>query len=296
MLTDFDQTLTQLLVQRVPLDPNQVAVSMECPTREWAAKVVKPTVNAYLFDLRQNTTFAKKSGQGSAPLPPTHFDLSYVISVWAPNTALEHNLLWRVMMLLMRETSFAPDLLQGALKGLAPPVPARAVTAQWDGAARRPEELWGALGNPLKPSLTYTATLAVAMRPTPRPAPPVLTKTMFTSNTAKAQKEPLVAIGGIVRTPAPGEGQEGPPPRVIADAEVTFPHLGLTVRSDSDGRYVVGKIPLGAHRVRVVTTGGDRAEVEITVPAPNYNLEVRGNGDKGGAGGAGKDGGGDGDE
>lgn len=279
MLTDFDQTLTQLLVQRVPLDPNQVAVSLECPTREWAAKVLKPTVNMYLFDLRQNTSFAKKSGQSSTPLPPTHFDLSYVISVWAPSVSGEHNLLWRVMMVLMRETAYAPDLLQGALKGLVPPVPAKTVTAQWDGAAKRSEDLWRALGNLLKPCLTYTATLAVAMRPTPPKAPPVLTRTAFTSNTANGQKEqPLVAIGGIVRTPAPGEGVEGPPARVIADAEVTFPHLGITVRSDSDGRYVVGKIPQGTHPVRVLTVDGHRAEAEITVPAANYNLEVHGNG------------------
>ncbi len=288
MLTDFDQTLTQLLVQRVPLDPNGVAVSAECPTRAWSAQVIRPTVNMYLFDLRQNTTFAKKTGQGSAPLPPTHFDLSYVISVWAPTVAVEHNLLWRIMMLLMRETAYAPDLLQGALKGLAPPVPARTATAQWDGAARKPEELWAGLDNLLKPALIYTATLAVATRPTPKPAPPVLTKTMFTSNTAKAQKEPMLAIGGIVRTPAPGEGQEGPPPRAVAGAEVTFPRLGITVRSDSDGRYVVGKIPQGTHRVRVVTTGGGLTEAEINVPAPNYNIEVRGGDDR--------DGGDDGDE
>ena len=54
MLSDFDATLKELLVQRVPFDPAEVDVSFECPRREWASKVLKPTVNLYLFDLREN--------------------------------------------------------------------------------------------------------------------------------------------------------------------------------------------------------------------------------------------------
>jgi hypothetical protein len=276
MLPDFDNTLKQLLVQRVPLDPSAVDISFECPTRAWSATVAKPTVNLYLFDLRENTPL-RQGGQavergpdgpsGTRP-PPVLFDLSYVITVWAPDIATEHQLLWQVMITLMRQPQIGPDLLQGALKTLGPPV--KTATAQWDGVLHKPGELWSAVDNTLKPAITYTATLSVDIHPL-RAAPPVLTKVIFTGNTKRTQRDRLVAIGGIVRTrPA----AEGAPQRVVADAEVTFPQLGLTVRSDGDGRYVVPEIPPGKHRVQVATAAGVTAESEIQVPAPNYNLEV----------------------
>lgn len=269
MLTDLDATLAQLLIKRMPLDPSQVDISFECPTRAWSARLLRPTVNLYLYDVRENTAFAKKSGQGASPLPPTYFDLSYVITAWAAAVVDEHQLLWRVMMTLMRVTEMPPDVLQGDLQKVGPPV--KMATAQWDGVARNPREVWQSLDNVLKPSITYTATLSVMMRPVPAAAPPVLTKTIVTGNVRRAQREQLTAIGGIVRTRAV-EG--GPPARVVAEAVVTFPQLGISVVSDGDGRYVVARIPAGTYKVTVVTPDGARSEADVVVPAANYNLEV----------------------
>lgn len=272
MLNDVDATLAELLVKRTPLDPAQVAVSFECPTREWSARVLKPTVNLYLFDVRQNTTFGAKSGQGATPRPPTYMDVSYFVTAWASSVADEHRLLWSVTMTLLKNATIPPDLLQGALQKFGPPV--QTTTAKWDGVLKKPGELWESLDNVLKPGLTYTATLSVVVQPPPPKPAPVLTKMIVTSNTMRAQKEPLVAIGGVVRARRPDDADAETPIRVISDAEVTFPRLGITVRSDGDGRYLVRKIPQGTHQVRVVTDSGATSEAEITIPAPNYNLEV----------------------
>jgi hypothetical protein len=283
MLTDLDLTLKELLVKRVPLDPAAVAISFDCPTRAWSARIEGPTVNLYLFDLRENVPLRQggpvqekgtpgpngQSAPGGTRRPPTVFDLSYLITVWAPDVATEHGLLWRVMTTLMRETQIGPDLLQGDLKKVGTPI--KTATAQWDGVARKPGDLWGILDNELRPGITYTATVSVAIHPL-LPAPPVLTRVARTGSMRRTQRQTSIAIGGIVRTRPTGE--KGAPQRVIANAEVSFPQLGITVRSDGDGRYVVPQIPEGKHRVRVVTTAGAGAESEVQVPAPNYNLEV----------------------
>ena len=122
MLTDFDNTLKQLLVKRVRLDPNEVEISFECPNREWSAKVLRPTVNLYLFDLRENWSCAtgcaphRGAARAERPAPPpVYVDLSYFITAWARNVADEHHLLWRVMTTLMREPAIEADVLQGTI-------------------------------------------------------------------------------------------------------------------------------------------------------------------------------------
>jgi hypothetical protein len=85
-------------------------------------------------------------------------------------------------------------------------------------------------------------------------------------------REPLIAIGGIVRLQA---GAEGAPQRAVADAEVRFPDLGISAVTDGDGRYVIAKVPAGTHRVHVTTPDGAHVETELKVPAPNYNVEVQ---------------------
>lgn len=167
MLTDFDNTIKQVLVQRVPLDPNEVDVSFDCPKREWSAKVLKPTVNLYLYDVRENMDFKRTgwtverglNGASGVRRPPVYVDLSYFITAWARNIVDEHHLLWRVMATLMREAEIGSELLQGMLKEVGPPV--KTVTAQADGILRNPGEFWSALDNDLKPAVTYTATLVL---------------------------------------------------------------------------------------------------------------------------------------
>lgn len=277
MLTDFDNTLKALLTQRIPLDLDEVEVSFDCPKREWAAKVLKPTVNLYLYDVRENlelrrtawTTERGRDGAASGQRrPPVYVDLSYTITTWARNVADEHQLLWRVMSVLMRESEMGEDVLQGALKTVGPPV--KTLTAQADGILRNPGDFWGALDNDLKPVVTYTATLAADLDVL-REAPLVLTSIIGIGDTGNGRRQPaLIEIGGTVRTrPAKKGGAREP----IAAAVLTFPHLGLATQSDRDGRYRIGPLPEGTHRVQIVS-GSSVAERELAVPARNYDVEV----------------------
>ena len=54
MITDLNETIRQLLIQKGPLDPGEVDISFETPDREWAASISNPTINLYLYDIREN--------------------------------------------------------------------------------------------------------------------------------------------------------------------------------------------------------------------------------------------------
>jgi hypothetical protein len=276
VLTDFDNTLKQLLITRIPLDPDEVDVSFECPRREWSAKVLRPTVNLYLFDLRENDElrdggWAPQRGRGDGPSgrrrSPVYVDLSYFITAWARNVADEHHLLWRVMTTLMREPAIEADVLEGVMRDLGAPIKTR--TARADGVLRNPGEFWGALANDLRPAVTYTATLAVDLDVL-RDAPLVLTRIVDVGDTARRRRDRLVEIGGAVRTRASGAA----PARPAAGAEVAFPRLGIAVQCDDEGRYAVSRLPEGTHDVRVTSALGAVADATLTVPSPAYDLEV----------------------
>ena len=61
-------------MKRVPLDPAAVAISFDCPTRAWSARIEGPTVNLYLFDLRENVPLRQggPAQERGAPGPNGH--------------------------------------------------------------------------------------------------------------------------------------------------------------------------------------------------------------------------------
>ena len=56
MIDDLVETLRQLLIQKAGLNPTEVDISFDIPTRDWATSsaATRPTVNLYLYDIREN--------------------------------------------------------------------------------------------------------------------------------------------------------------------------------------------------------------------------------------------------
>jgi hypothetical protein len=274
MLTDFNTTLKQLLVKRVPLDPNEVEISFDCPKREWSAKVLKPTVNLYLFDVRENVsmrtlnyrTVNGPDGRTGRRKPPVYVDLSYFMTTWAREVADEHTLLWRAMTAMMRESELGPDLLQGTIKA---DWPVNIMVAQAEGVLRNPGEFWNALDNDLKPAVVYAVTLPVDLNVF-HEAPLAFTTITDIATARQGRVSHQVAIGGMVR--AKGKGKTAGAP--VVGALVSFPKVGISVRTGEDGRYMASGVPEGTHQVTVTQDGGKPVERELVVPSNAYDLEV----------------------
>ena len=54
MFADLDETIRQLLIKGIPLDLSEVDVSFEAPDREWSGRLSRPTINCFLYDVREN--------------------------------------------------------------------------------------------------------------------------------------------------------------------------------------------------------------------------------------------------
>src|SRR5436309_9624147 len=102
MIEYLDETIKQLLVQKVPLEPSEVDISFDMPDSEWSTAISKPTLNVYLCDIRENmelrmdewATDRDRNGRVTKTRRGQRIDLSYLITAWTASVEDEHRLLW----------------------------------------------------------------------------------------------------------------------------------------------------------------------------------------------------------
>ena len=74
MLELIDDALEAMFRATVPLAARDIDVSFEAPERDWSAKLTRPTVNLFLWDIRRSAEHARagveqfeRNGQTGAP-------------------------------------------------------------------------------------------------------------------------------------------------------------------------------------------------------------------------------------
>jgi hypothetical protein len=166
VIQDVDATLKELLVQMAKIDTSLIDIKFEMPTREWSASVSKPTINAYLYDMRENhelrsndvyLTRAADKKTGTQRRAPARMDLSYLITVWTSDIADEHQLLGQILLTLLRFPLLPDEVLKGSL--LTQPLPIQAWIAQPE-RTPNPWDFWGHVEHRLKSGLSYVVTTA----------------------------------------------------------------------------------------------------------------------------------------
>ena len=63
MIADLDETIRQLLKEELPIKNSEIEVSFEQPKRENSARWTKPTVNLFLYDVRENNVLRQHQWQ-----------------------------------------------------------------------------------------------------------------------------------------------------------------------------------------------------------------------------------------
>jgi Pvc16 N-terminal domain len=168
VFADVDDTIRQLLIDHVPLDLAEVDVSFDAPDREWSARLSRPTVNCFLYDVRQNVerrdaewsvTRDMRTNVVTRRQGPLRIDATYYVTVWARMPEDEHRLLWRVLSVLARFPVVPQGVLAGELQ--EQPYPLQARVAQPGEQHTSATDLWQALDNRVRPSLSYVLTLAL---------------------------------------------------------------------------------------------------------------------------------------
>ena len=93
MIADLDETIRQLIVKELPIRNNAIDIAFDQPKREWSARLTKPTINLFMYDLRENVQYRNRNW--SAPqssrdgrsvtmkTQPFRIDCYYAMTVWA---------------------------------------------------------------------------------------------------------------------------------------------------------------------------------------------------------------------
>jgi hypothetical protein len=169
VIHDVDETLKALLVQKMPIDPDTVEIRFDTPNREWSAAVVAPTLNLFLYDIRENLELRShervRSGRAGAVTQspaPVRIDLSYMITAWTTDVSDEHQLLGRVLTTLLRFPQLPADILRGSL--VNQPFALRAWIAQSE-RTPNPWDFWGNVEHRMKAGLNFVLTAALQPLP-----------------------------------------------------------------------------------------------------------------------------------
>ncbi|BBA98936.1 hypothetical protein RVR_5340 [Actinacidiphila reveromycinica] len=179
MIHEVDEVLRGLLSGGA-LAGTGVDIAFEAPTRDWAARRNAPTIDAYLYDIREDVARRERGAisirdeQGIVVRrrqPPRWYRLSYLVTAWTKQPQDEHRLLSAVLATLLPREVLPPEELTGALAALGLTIPLSVAGTQTD--SRSFAEIWSALGGELKPSLDVTVTAPFPAYPEYDAGPPV---------------------------------------------------------------------------------------------------------------------------
>jgi hypothetical protein len=268
---DVDETLRQVLLTDVPIDRNEIDIAFDRPTREWTSRLSRPTLNLFLFDVRERIDFRddavrvsrSPNGQALHERPPRRVDLSYMVTAWTKDVGDEHRLLAGVLACTYRQGRVDPKLLQGALVGSDVPLLVRSMPPDY---LVKPTDYWGVVDNDLHASLTWVATAPLdAFRTFTGPL--VRTRELLVGELGADGRDVFVLVAGVAHRK--GESTAG-----IAAARVTVAGTGLEALTDREGKFTFPRISHGDYTWRVETPDGKAVDRKITVPSASYDVEI----------------------
>jgi Pvc16 N-terminal domain len=163
VIPEVDHAL-RTLIEREAVDPTEVEVEFDAPTKDWASRRNAPTIDVYLYDIREDLRRRERGLLNeydgnqvlARRLPPRYFKLSYLVAAWTQRPEDEHRLLAALMGCFLRYEALPTDVLTGSLAALALPVPITLALPPPED--RSFADVWTALGGELKPSLDIVVT------------------------------------------------------------------------------------------------------------------------------------------
>jgi Pvc16 N-terminal domain len=206
MIPDVDQAL-KTLIEREAVDATEVEVVFDAPTKDWASRRQGPTVDVYLYDIREDM---RRRSRGlineyegervlARHMPPRYFKLSYLVAAWTQRPEDEHRLLASLLLSFLRFEAVPRDVMSGELAEIGLPVPMTVALPPPED--RSFADVWTALGGELKPSLDVVVTAPVAGLSFPA-APPVVSPPTLITQGLNGSVPVATRRGGATRVAA----------------------------------------------------------------------------------------------
>lgn len=159
MIAQVDAALRDIVITDA-LDGQALEVVFDAPTKDWAARRNAPTINLYLYDIREDLRrrpagyLEQRNEEGVVTLrrpAPRFYKLSYLVTAWTQRSEDEHQLLDSLLRAFLRYDALPDRLVVGPL---AEPGEAVKMTVGLPPPEDRAfADVWSALGGELKPSL-----------------------------------------------------------------------------------------------------------------------------------------------
>jgi hypothetical protein len=276
MLADLDETLRKMLREELEVHGFEgVDIAFDAPSRDWSGQLSKPTVNIFLYDLREAETMRQsewtsvtRNGQRFDARPPMVMECSYAVTAWTQAVEDEHRLLSQVLAILFAFPEIPHERLNGRLANGSQAFPIKAKIGQGKGEK---SDFWSAVGGQYKVSLDYVVRLSVDSGAALERGPEVRTQTIRTRMT----DAPPRAVLELHRTVGRVQDKKGQP---LPDVWVTLPDVGTWTSSSADGRFRFDRLPAGRHRVLARTSDGRETDSHIDVPGNGVDLVIDGKG------------------
>ena len=189
MIQDVDESL-RALVKKDALNGSKADIAFDAPNKEWSSRRNTPTVDLYLYDIREDleqreVMWEDIHGSPTDPRliterrpPPRRFKLSYLVTAWTQRPEDEHRLLSSVLACFLRHPTMPADALSGALAQARQPILLN--IAQPPPQDRSISDVWSALGGELKPSLDLVVNAPFEIKVAIAAGPPVMEEPRFT--------------------------------------------------------------------------------------------------------------------
>jgi hypothetical protein len=284
VIPDLDEVLRKLLIREMDIKDSEVDIAFDQPRREWSARLSKPTLNLFLFDLRENlrlrgaeqfSTISRPDGNSEIRRNPVRMALRYLLTAWVKEPEDEHLLLSSALMSLLRNPFVPADLLPERLQSQPSPIPIEIATFHQDeGPVDKFTEIWGVLDNEMRPGILLTITLSVDPYK-PQVFPQVRTRTTrFVQDNSSASTRISVAakpaskvywsVGGTIKS------EKYTPSSLALVLVEKQTQLDLT----DEGNFMLHGITEGDYHLDILYNKKVLKRQKIHVPAPNYEISV----------------------
>jgi hypothetical protein len=270
-IADLDESLRTLLKRELNRHGFEgVEVVFDAPSKDWSGKLTGPTVDLFLYDLREAldrataTPSERRGGNGTAVVtdPPLHLELTYAVTAWTKAVEDEHRLLSQVLAVLFSYSEIPADVIGQS---------ATTTLGKAETSVGRPREekadFWTSVGGQYKASIDYVVQIVVESGAVFVRGPEVRTTTVRTllTDAPRPTMQELHRFGGTV---SDGDGQP------VSGAWIALPDAGRWAVSDGDGHFHFARLSAGSHRVLARTADGREAEATVSVPGEKCDLTI----------------------
>jgi hypothetical protein len=279
MIADLDESIKKLVTAEIPIKNGDIDIKFDQPKREWSTKINRPTINFFLYDVRENVILrkhqweqqAKNGDLNLAHLKRTPFrvDCHYMITTWVPgeHAGDEHRLLTLTLMALFRTPVIEESYLVGQMKNLDFEIPTKLAAHD---KLTNPAEVWSALDNEMRPSVSFVVT--IPLDPWSEVSKEIVNDFTFrVGRTGEGTQGKLDSVAGEKAYIGGHVIHNGEP---VSGIRVTVKGSGYEDETNDEGRFRLGSFKHGNYTLIVWPEEGKPKEVEVAIPGDSFDIHL----------------------